>query len=95
MDEPHNERKPDSGWRASEKRLEDIPPPSGFQRLREQLSLFLGPIPAGIIVLMVPLVLVWYALDLLEYWQLKALLIAVTAVFWSYHREAQRERGDS
>ncbi|WP_454740320.1 hypothetical protein [Cupriavidus necator] len=100
MDEPHDERKEDSGWRASAKRLEDQPPPSRFELLQRQIAMFrIGPIPVGSLFLLVvlivfPLVLVWHALDLLEYWQLKALLIIVVAVFWSYHRNRQHEKSE-
>ncbi|MGY2488169.1 hypothetical protein [Cupriavidus sp. CP313] len=100
MDEPQNERKQDSGWRASAKRLENQPPPSRFELLQQQISMFrIGPIPVGGLFLLVvlfvfPLVLVWHALDLLEYWQLKALLIIVVVVFWSYHRNQQQEKSE-
>lgn len=56
MDEPHNERKQDSGWRASAKRLEDMPPPSRFELLRLRIAMFrVGPIPVGSIILLIVL----------------------------------------
>lgn len=101
MNEPLNERKQESGWRASAKQLEDLPPLSRFALLRLQIAMFrIGPIPVGklflqVVLFVFPLVLVWHALDLLGYWKLKALLITVVAVFWSYYRQVQRERSDS
>jgi len=78
--------------------LEATPSPSGFERLRDRISMWwIGPIPTGpillfIVLFAVPVVVVWHVLDLLPYWVLKALLIAVTAVLWSAIREWQREK---
>lgn len=100
MGEPLNERKQESGWRASAKQLEDLPPPSRFELLRLQIAMFrIGPIPVGTLFLLVvlyvlPVALVWHLLDELPYWLLKASLIGVTVVFWAYHRDRQRENSD-
>jgi hypothetical protein len=85
-----------------EKLLGDpIPPPrNGFERALRQLQSFcVGRVPVGAILIFLglfalPAVVIWHALDLLPYWVLKALLIAVTAILWSALREWRREVGD-